>query len=209
MALPDCLISHSTTRQLAIKEAKCWRAVTHEHVLPLWGIIKWCNEMYLVSPFVHRGSLLAYIESDERADRILMVSPSSTLVQRFLTGLQLQHAAAGLTFVHSKRLIHGDMKADNILISDSGVAMICDFGLSRPTVEETQTALHGTGTMRFMSPELLHHESKTFFSDVWAYGMTIYQVCWQLRLCDYSTNQCLRPLAVAYPIINILVLCLS
>lgn len=74
-------------------------------------------------------------------------------------------------------VIHGDIKAANVLISDKFHALVCDFGLSRPADTNTATTQHGHGSTPWMSPELLNEERKSFASDVWAFGMLIYEVC--------------------------------
>ena len=91
--------------------------------------------------------------------------------------LQLQETAAGILYLHQSGIIHGDIKAANVLVSDDVRALLCDFGLARSEVENTSTGLQGVGTIRWQSPELLTSDrGKTFQSDVWALGMTIYEV---------------------------------
>jgi serine/threonine protein kinase len=73
-------------------------------------------------------------------------------------------------------MVHGDIKATNILVSDDIHALLCDFGLSKFADEQTTTAYKGAGTERWMAPELYDGDPKTFESDVYAFGITIYQV---------------------------------
>lgn len=90
---------------------------------------------------------------------------------------QLTEVADALSFLHHKGIVHGDVKAANILVSDDNHALLCDFGLSRSAAVDTSVGLHGQGSVRWMSLELLlDDQGKTFFSDVWAFGMLIAEV---------------------------------
>src|SRR4051812_12607006 len=94
-----------------------------------------------------------------------------------LTRRQLADAAAGIAFLHDSGIIHGDIKGSNVLVSDGVHALVCDFGLSRHVNDITSAGLQGMGTIRWQSPELLKRGAgKTMKSDVWAFGMTIYEV---------------------------------
>lgn len=74
-------------------------------------------------------------------------------------------------------MIHGDIKAANVLVSEDVHALLCDFGLARSVDLSTATTQQGMGSVRWMSPELLRDGGgKTFASDIWAFGMMIYEV---------------------------------
>lgn len=73
-------------------------------------------------------------------------------------------------------MVHGDIKAGNLLISDDNHVLLCDFGLTKPTDAQTSTTMKGAGTARWQSPELWDNASKTFGSDVYAFSMTIVEV---------------------------------
>jgi len=83
-------------------------------------------------------------------------------------------------------IVHGDLKGDNVLIDHNGIARLADFGLSRMLQEVDITlwntsAVSGTpapGTLRWSAPELLlgKQTTVTIQSDIYAYGMTCYEV---------------------------------
>lgn len=122
-----------------------------------------------------------YIERHPSVDRLRLVGHYYIPVPRnqndriLTTFWQLSEAAGGLAYLHSSRIIHGDVKAANILISDKETAMICDFGMSRP-MDVTSGALHGAGSTRWTSPEVLQDHPRTPASDVWSLGLTISEV---------------------------------
>ena len=73
--------------------------------------------------------------------------------------------AEGLAFLHEQGIVHGDVKAANVLVSDSKEAFICDFGLSKAEAADTSIGLEGLGSTRWMSIELLENGGgKTFAS---------------------------------------------
>ena len=94
---------------------------------------------------------------------------------------QLAEAALGLAFLHRQRIVHGDIKGSNVLISLTGHALICDFGLAREYAPEqhimSTSLFHGH--LAFTAPEVTSSTSlrqKTRESDVYAFGMLILQV---------------------------------
>ncbi|KAK8850608.1 hypothetical protein IAR55_004527 [Kwoniella newhampshirensis] len=91
--------------------------------------------------------------------------------------------AQGMEYLHSRDIIHGDFKAANVLVTDEGHAIICDFGLSQLKLDFTtksQTAADKptpiAGTMRWQSPERLAGGVLTRENDVYAWSMAVYEV---------------------------------
>ena len=89
---------------------------------------------------------------------------------------QLRETADAVAYLHSIRLVHGDIKANNILVGDSGEARICDFGWSKIMQSRTLTTYKGQGTVRWQAPELFDNKPKSFETDVYAFGITIFEV---------------------------------
>lgn len=83
----------------------------------------------------------------------------------------------GVTYLHSRNIVHTDIKLENILLSvDASQVKICDFGLARTKMTATATVVQGTtaGTTMYKSPEMvLVPTSGNFQSDVWAMGGVI------------------------------------
>jgi serine/threonine protein kinase len=85
----------------------------------------------------------------------------------------LRDVSQGVRFLHSANpeVIHGDLKAQNILVDSRFRAKVADFGLSQ------KKNLGGSGTPFWMAPELLRGESfNTTASDVYSFGIILYEV---------------------------------
>ncbi|THH03006.1 hypothetical protein EW145_g6610 [Phellinidium pouzarii] len=94
---------------------------------------------------------------------------------------KIEGIANGLRYLHKEGVVHGDLKAANVVVSPKGVPMLIDFGISHlsqatSTVDMPTSAKKGS--FRWMSPELLSpqddeiDEIHTKESDIWAFGMT-------------------------------------
>lgn len=90
---------------------------------------------------------------------------------------QLCEGADAINYLHESNVVHGDIKGSNILINDNGHSLLCDFGLTKMTQSKTSTTMRGAGTTRWQSPELWEDIPKSFASDVYAFAMTIVEVC--------------------------------
>ncbi|KZW03161.1 kinase-like protein [Exidia glandulosa HHB12029] len=130
---------------------------------------------YIISAFHRYGDVSKYLKTHPYADRVALV----------------RDIAAGMDFLHKRGGLHGDLKATNVLVDDGGKACISDFGLSEVRQESetiSQALKKGktdgpvTGTMRWMSPERLRGGSLDPKVDVYAFGMT----CYEVRERNYS-----------------------
>ena len=142
-----------------------------------------CGERYLerLYSFSSRGRS---VQIGQRLNLTLFSTPDL---------FQLEETVEGIAYLHDKGIIHGDIKANNILVGNEGQALLCDFGLSKLGDARTLTAIKGAGSLRWQAPELWHNEPKTFETDVYAYGMTIAEVMQSLsRLRDPADIQIFR-----------------
>ncbi|KAJ7315537.1 kinase-like domain-containing protein [Mycena albidolilacea] len=120
------------------REVQVWSQVKHPNLLPFFGICKGLAQWpVLVSPFYEFGHVGEYLKKFPEADR-----------QALTVG-----AATGLAYLHSREMIHGDLKVQNVLVDASGRAVICDFGLSK-IIDQSGYTTSCVGTVAYMAPEL-------------------------------------------------------
>ncbi|KAL0579172.1 hypothetical protein V5O48_002853 [Marasmius crinis-equi] len=153
-----------------LREAILWRQLRHRNVLPFLGIYFLDGsrqQVCLVSPWMEKGNLVQFLKK----------APPEAVDH-----LSLAHdVASGLAYLHYMKIVHGDLKGLNILITIALRACIADFGLSR--VADTHALRMSTstnrpaGTARWLSPELLQGGSLTTKeSDVYAYACVCYEI---------------------------------
>lgn len=102
----------------------------------------------------------------------------------------LRDGARGLAFLHSKRIVHRDVAARNILVMKDGRAAIADLGLAVVLPEDKDYLIDRemkTGPLRYMAPECLWWRSFSPASDTYAFGMVIYEVLSHCRPYDRAS----------------------
>ncbi|QLQ81457.1 hypothetical protein HG537_0F02180 [Torulaspora globosa] len=80
----------------------------------------------------------------------------------------------GLSYLHERKIIHRDIKPQNILLNDKGQVKLCDFGVSGEAVNSLATTF--TGTSFYMAPERIQGQPYSVTCDVWSLGLTLLEV---------------------------------
>jgi len=137
----------------------------HPNVIQMYGVSHDGPHLVLVLEYCPGGSLdkLLFDEMRELSEDEML-----KLVRRI---------AAGLRHLHSYNIIHRDLAARNILLSKKGEPKIADLGMSRLLVEgyEGQTVTD-VGPVRWMAPESLKYNIYSRKSDVWMFGIVVYEI---------------------------------
>jgi len=147
-------------------EFKVAYKLNHPNLLNISHFDVYENCPYLVMPYCANGSVGNHIGRMHEAE-----------VWKFV-----RDVASGLAFLHSQQpaIIHQDIKPDNILITSDGRYVISDFGISRnlrTQMSRTMNNQNSSGTLAYMGPERFsEHPLVVLASDVWAFGMTLYEV---------------------------------
>ncbi|PVU89962.1 hypothetical protein BB559_004837 [Furculomyces boomerangus] len=95
------------------------------------------------------------------------------------TGLIMLGALSALEYLHKYGIMHRDVKAANILITQQGIVQLCDFGVARQTyVPEKQNKTYSfVGTPYWMAPEVINKEREyNYKADIWSAGITAYEI---------------------------------
>ncbi|KAF9445045.1 kinase-like protein, partial [Macrolepiota fuliginosa MF-IS2] len=163
-----------TTVMLKIfaKEAILWGQLYHPNILPFYGVYyldEACKRICLVSPWMDNGNLAEYLRGNPTTPRRLF----------------MYDIINGLSYLHDKSIVHGDLKAANVLVNEIGRACITDFGLSRLLTEKTFAITNATSSMggfssRWTAPELLEAPQASRAGDIWAFGSVCYEISTRL-----------------------------
>jgi len=149
-------------------EVVAWHRLCHRNVSQLFGIVQSPNSIAMVSQWCDNGTIYQYLKHNSEVNRL-----------RLLT-----QVASGIAYLHTVKptIIHGDLKGGNILVDESGSAIITDFGLSKVIEEMSDSTSRGTsffaGSTRWMAPELIFALIEddgvvppiTTYSDVYAFA---------------------------------------
>ena len=113
-------------------------------------------------PFIKGGELYKVFKANKRL--------SEETVRFYAAQISL---AVG--YLHSKGIMHRDLKLENILVDQSGYLKIIDYGLAK-TLKEDQMSKTFCGTPEYLAPEMVQHKGHDFSVDWWAFGILIYEM---------------------------------
>jgi serine/threonine protein kinase len=137
----------------------------HPNILPLLESNQAEHLLYYVMPFAHGASLKERIETD----RHLPVDEALAIVR---------DVAAALDYAHERDVVHRDVKPANMMFTEEGRAVICDFGVARAVAraggERLSTSGLVVGTPAYMSPEQASGGKVDYRSDIYSLGCVAY-----------------------------------
>ncbi|XP_071057368.1 epidermal growth factor receptor isoform X2 [Onthophagus taurus] len=148
-----------------LSEAYIMASVEHPNLLQLLGVCM-TNQMMLVTQLMPLGCLLDFVRKNR--NRI----GSKTLLT------WCTQIARGMAYLENKRLVHRDLAARNVLVQTPGCVKITDFGLAKllDINEEEYKAAGGKMPIKWLALECILHRIFTHKSDVWAFGVTIWEL---------------------------------
>ncbi len=169
--LPEELTHDSERRKRLLREARIAASLNHPNICTVYEVGEDRGRIFIAMEFVPGSTLASRLEG-------------GPLPTRELLAIALE-IAEGLAEAHAADVIHRDLKPQNVMVTPSGRTKILDFGLAKmvPTVAEdaaTSSMLSSAGlvvgTLPYMSPEQVQGGAIDARSDVFSYGVVLYQM---------------------------------
>ncbi|XP_045550807.1 focal adhesion kinase 1 isoform X8 [Salmo salar] len=165
VAIKTCKNSTSdSVREKFLQEALTMRQFDHPHIVKLIGVITE-NPVWIIMELCTMGELRSFLQVRKYNLDL------STLI---LFSHQLSTA---LAYLESKRFVHRDIAARNVLVSSTDCVMLGDFGLSRYMEDSSYyKASKGKLPIKWMAPESINFRRFTSASDVWMFGVCMWEI---------------------------------
>jgi TolB-like protein/Tfp pilus assembly protein PilF len=182
--LPQELTHISELKERFMREAQAAAALDHPNICTVYEFDETEEKTFISMAYIEGQSLKKKIESGPfELDEALRIAIQT---------------AEGLQEAHNKGVVHRDIKSANIMVDERNQAKIMDFGLARisGTTLVTQEGMM-MGTIAYMSPEQARGEVVDFRTDIWSFGVVLYEMfCGQLPFKGEHDQ------AVVYSILN-------
>ncbi|KAK4351069.1 hypothetical protein RND71_030382 [Anisodus tanguticus] len=138
------------------------RKLKHENIIEMLDSFESPQEFCVVTEFA-QGELFEILEDDKCLPEEQVQAIAKQLVR-------------ALHYLHSNRIIHRDMKPQNILIGAGSIVKLCDFGFARAMSTNTVVLRSIKGTPLYMAPELVREQPYNHTADLWSLGVILYEL---------------------------------
>uniref|UniRef100_A0A672G5M7 receptor protein-tyrosine kinase n=1 Tax=Salarias fasciatus TaxID=181472 RepID=A0A672G5M7_SALFA len=152
-----------------LSEASIMGQFDHPNIIRLEGVVTKSRPVMIVTEFMENGALDSFLRQNDG---------QFTVIQ--LVGM-MRGISAGMKYLSEMNYVHRDLAARNILVNSNLVCKVSDFGLSRYLQEDTSdpsytSSLGGKIPVRWTAPEAIAYRKFTSASDVWSYGIVMWEV---------------------------------
>ena len=165
--LPAEVAQNNEERARFVVEAKAAASLNHANISTIHAIEESDGELFIVMEYIEGQELKNIVGSYHD-------TPGLPIDQVIQYAMQV---ATGLQAAHAMGIIHRDIKSSNIMITTGGQVKIMDFGLAKVGAGSQLTKEYTTvGTAGYMSPERVKGEKVDQRSDIWAFGVVLYEL---------------------------------
>ncbi|KAK3239087.1 hypothetical protein CYMTET_50962 [Cymbomonas tetramitiformis] len=159
-----------TDKDAALQEVMLLAGLRHPHICPyidhFWDDLE--SDLCIVMAYCEYGDLHNLIEKRRKSNKYIPEAQVwKWMIQLFLS----------LQYLHSKKILHRDVKSQNIFLTKQKIVMLGDFGLSKQLQHTFDMAKTPIGTPFYMAPEVMEGKPYSFKGDVWALGCVLYELC--------------------------------
>jgi len=161
---PQAIHENPTRLERFIREADALYQLEHPHIVRVIDTVKYNNLYFIIMEYMAGGSLRSLMDEEGKL-------PIKFTAE---TALDLSDA---LVRTHRLKIIHRDVKPDNVLLNENGIPRLTDFGAAHIANADALTAAGAyIGTMHYMAPEILLGKDMTPQVDIWSFGVMLYEM---------------------------------
>lgn len=168
VVIKEIALSNLTAQEQkdAYKEVKILSTLHHPNIISYKGSFVADNILNIVMEYADNGDLFGQIQNANgqhfKEDQIL-----DWFVQICLA---LKH-------IHDRKILHRDIKCQNVFLTKNGVVKMGDFGIAKVLDHTTQLSKTAIGTPYYLSPEICQGKNYNQKSDIWSLGCVLYEIC--------------------------------
>ncbi|XP_037095796.1 serine/threonine-protein kinase Nek5 isoform X2 [Syngnathus acus] len=171
---PPCVVKMINLAKMSSKEKEAARKE-----VALLSKMEHPNIVTFIHSFQDRGSLCIVMEYCDGGDLMMKINMQRGV---FFTEQQILawfvQICLGLKHIHDKKILHRDIKSQNIFLSERGVKVkLGDFGIARMLTHTLELARTCVGTPHYLSPEICESRPYNNKTDIWSLGCVLYELC--------------------------------
>ncbi len=162
--LHGTLVSQSQFLERFKKEARVLAQLLHPNIAVIYNFIGQDDHHFMVMEYVEGSNLDSLVRKHKSL-------PTALVVPMFLQMLE------GLHHAHKKGIFHRDIKPSNLILTPDATVKLMDFGIAKIAGEQRMTQVNRVvGTIEYMAPELIEGKDPSIASDIYAAGVTMYEM---------------------------------
>lgn len=175
----SCIVKQISLAKLSKKEAKLTEQeamllgkLQHPNIVTFWESFVSGNQLHIVMEYADGGDLETHVRKYCTYNRVREI-PEAHVVNLFV------QICLAIKYIHDRKILHRDLKSQNIFLTSAGICKLGDFGVSKVLRSTVDLAATQIGTPYYMSPEIMTNQRYNSKTDIWSLGVILYEMATQ------------------------------